>query len=125
MKIRDDIRQAVEDCLRDLGLDGEGVRVILERPREAAHGDMSTPVAMSLAKKLRQNPFEIAQKIASALSVSSVILLFSVLFSELSLFIKNRINIILNKQPNQRNGYFFWLSFFVFRIRWKFFPSTI
>lgn len=69
MKIRDDIRRAIEDALRDLGLDGEGVRVILERPREAAHGDMSTPVAMSLAKKLRQNPFAIAQKIVSALSV--------------------------------------------------------
>jgi len=67
LKVRDDIIRAVEDALRDLGLDAGGV--LLERPREAAHGDLSTPVAMSLAKKLRQNPFEIAQKIASSLSV--------------------------------------------------------
>jgi len=69
VKIRDEIRIAVEDALKTLGPDGERARVILERPRESAHGDMSTPVAMSLAKKLRQNPLEIAEKIASALKL--------------------------------------------------------
>ena len=69
MTVRETIRRAVEDALSGLGLDGEDVAVILERPRDAAHGDLSTPVAMSLAKKLRENPFAIAQKIASAVSV--------------------------------------------------------
>lgn len=69
MKIRGEIRSAVEDALRKLGLDGEGIPVVLERPREAAHGDMSTPVAMALAKKLRRNPNEIADDIVSSLSL--------------------------------------------------------
>ena len=69
MKIRGQIKAAVEDSLRKLGLDGEGIPVVLERPREAAHGDMSTPVAMALAKKLRRNPNEIAGEIVSSLSL--------------------------------------------------------
>jgi len=69
LKIRGQIRAAVEDSLRKLGLDGEGIPVVLERPREAAHGDMSTPVAMALAKKLRRNPNEIAGEIVSSLSL--------------------------------------------------------
>ena len=69
MKIRGEIRTAVEGALCKLGLDGEGIPVVLERPREAAHGDMSTPVAMALAKKLRRNPNEIADEIVSSLSL--------------------------------------------------------
>jgi arginyl-tRNA synthetase len=44
-----------------------GVPVILERPRDASHGDMSTPLAMGLAKKMRRNPVEIAQALADRL----------------------------------------------------------
>jgi arginyl-tRNA synthetase len=69
VKFRDDIRKAFEDALKTLGVDGEGVHVNLGRPRESAHGDMSTPVAMALAKKLRQNPMEIAEKIVSAVKL--------------------------------------------------------
>jgi arginyl-tRNA synthetase len=69
--VREEIKRAVEDALASLGMDAPGVDVVLERPREASHGDVSTPVAMGLAKMLRRNPFQIAEQIASALSVSS------------------------------------------------------
>jgi arginyl-tRNA synthetase len=71
VKIRDAIQRAVEDALKKLGIDAGDVPVVLERPREAVHGDMSTPVAMSLAKKLRRNPIEIAESIAGALEIEA------------------------------------------------------
>jgi arginyl-tRNA synthetase len=41
--------------------------IVLERPREASHGDVSCNIAMQLAKQLKLNPRELAQKIVVAL----------------------------------------------------------
>jgi arginyl-tRNA synthetase len=40
------------------------VRLVLEKPRFKEHGDISTPIALSLAKIFKKNPLEIAEKIA-------------------------------------------------------------
>jgi arginyl-tRNA synthetase len=71
VKIRHTLNRAVEDALKKLGIEADDVPVILERPRESAHGDMSTPVAMTLAKKLRRNPLEIAEEIAGAIEADA------------------------------------------------------
>ncbi len=42
--------------------------ITVEPPREASHGDLSTNAAMVLAKPLKSNPREIAQKLAALLS---------------------------------------------------------
>lgn len=68
MKIRETIYRCVADAMSSLGFGGSGVPVILERPKDSAHGDMSTPVAMMLAKSLRKNPNKIAEEIAGKLS---------------------------------------------------------
>ena len=39
-------------------------RVVVEPPRDAAHGDMATNAAMVLAKEARAKPRELAEKIA-------------------------------------------------------------
>ncbi|WEF31104.1 arginine--tRNA ligase [Pseudoduganella chitinolytica] len=41
--------------------------VVLERPRDAAHGDVACNIAMQLAKQLKTNPRELAQKVVAAL----------------------------------------------------------
>ena len=41
--------------------------VVLERPRDTAHGDIACNVAMQLAKQLKMNPRELAVKIVAAL----------------------------------------------------------
>ena len=41
--------------------------VVLERPRDAAHGDIACNIAMQVAKPLKKNPREIAQAIVTAL----------------------------------------------------------
>ncbi|MCU1376472.1 MAG: arginyl-tRNA synthetase, partial [Actinomycetia bacterium] len=40
--------------------------------RDARHGDYSSPVAMSVAKALGRNPFEVAEELAAALDVTDV-----------------------------------------------------
>ncbi|ALS65917.1 arginine--tRNA ligase [Pandoraea apista] len=45
--------------------------ILLERPKVAAHGDLACNVAMQLAKPLRANPRELAQKIADAILADS------------------------------------------------------
>jgi arginyl-tRNA synthetase len=67
--VREEIAEAVAEALRRLGLDAAGLAVTVERPREAAHGDVATPVAMSLAKRLKRNPMELAERIAAALEL--------------------------------------------------------
>jgi arginyl-tRNA synthetase len=39
--------------------------IVLERPKQADHGDFSSNVALQLAKSLRRNPRELAQQIAA------------------------------------------------------------
>src|SRR5450830_1418658 len=50
-------------------LEGTGLaaNVVLERPRDAAHGDVACNIAMQLAKQLKTNPRELATKVVEAL----------------------------------------------------------
>jgi len=43
-----------------------GSLISLERPKQAQHGDFSTPLAMQLARQLRQSPAETAQALVKA-----------------------------------------------------------
>jgi arginyl-tRNA synthetase len=47
--------------------DAGAVEIALERPRDTAHGDYASSVAMTLARQARRNPREIAQAIVAAL----------------------------------------------------------
>ena len=50
-------------------VEGSGLtpNVVLERPRDPAHGDVACNIAMQLAKQLKMNPRELAQRIVAAL----------------------------------------------------------
>ena len=47
--------------------------ILLERPKQAAHGDYSCNLAMQLAKPLRKSPRELAQALIAALPQSEVV----------------------------------------------------
>ena len=66
----DRIRKALQPIVAELasGAAIGGDRVIVEPPREAAHGDLATNAAMVLAKPLGQKPRELAARIAAALA---------------------------------------------------------
>ncbi len=74
MGVKEQIVAAIADALHRLGLDTDGIPIVVERPREAAHGDLSTPVAMSLGKRLKQNPLAIAERVAAAIQLPGDVL---------------------------------------------------
>jgi len=67
MRFKEMIEQQVRAGMAACDYTAEGVRLVLERPRLKEHGDIATPVALSLAKILKKNPMEIAENIASKL----------------------------------------------------------
>src|SRR4051812_47235283 len=46
---------------------GVAATVVLERPRDPAHGDIACNIAMQLAKQIKMNPRELATRIVAAL----------------------------------------------------------
>ena len=51
-------------------LGADGVDFVLERPRDAGHGDLATNLAMVLAKRERANPRQTAQRVLQELQLS-------------------------------------------------------
>lgn len=62
------IETAIRDAITRCGWALDDIAVAIERPRIKEHGDVATPVALSLAKLLKKNPMEIAEAIAGKLS---------------------------------------------------------
>jgi arginyl-tRNA synthetase len=68
-----DFRRLVLSALNQLVAAGalpsglEFARVAVEPPRDPSHGDLSTNAAMVLAGQVKQNPLQLAEKIATAL----------------------------------------------------------
>ena len=62
-------KETIEKCFADAvlaaGFAGSGTRLVLEKPRVKEHGDISCPIAMSLAREFKKNPMEIAESITA------------------------------------------------------------
>jgi arginyl-tRNA synthetase len=59
-----------ETALEVVAPDATDTPVVLERPKVASHGDFACNVAMQLARRLKRNPREIAQRIIEQLPTS-------------------------------------------------------
>lgn len=59
------IKETIEKAIKELGF--PAVPFGVDHPKEESHGDYSCNVAMVLAKKVGQNPREVAEKLASVL----------------------------------------------------------
>ncbi len=64
-QIKDIIREAIQTCIEkgEFNNIGEMPEVIVEVPREKAHGDFATNVAMTMTKQLKKDPRSIARAI--------------------------------------------------------------
>lgn len=71
MKAR--LRARLAEALRSAGVTAD-VPLTFEHPRDPAHGDLTTNVAMLAAKAARKNPRQLAAEIAAALSGSDPLL---------------------------------------------------
>ena len=63
------IRAALADAAARLGASVPASAVELERPRDAAHGDVATNLALTLAKPLKQKPRAVADALVAALQL--------------------------------------------------------
>ncbi|HEX6966641.1 MAG TPA: arginine--tRNA ligase [Gemmatimonadaceae bacterium] len=70
MTPRDAIRAALADAARAIGAP-ESVEPVLERPRDSAHGEWATNLAMTLARPLRKKPQDIARDLVSHLDLGA------------------------------------------------------
>src|SRR4029079_17522912 len=61
---KEEIEAALRRALSQIAPDEAGMPILLERPKQAGHGDFSSNLALKLAKKLKRNPRELAQQIA-------------------------------------------------------------
>ncbi|HJR66227.1 MAG TPA: arginine--tRNA ligase [Gemmatimonadaceae bacterium] len=66
----DCIRAELARAARDLGAP-DAVDPVLERPRDPAHGEWATNLAMTLARPLQRKPRDIAQQLVERLDVGS------------------------------------------------------
>ena len=66
----DCIRAELARAARDLGAP-DGVDPVLERPRDPAHGEWATNLAMTLARPLQRKPRDIAQQLIDRIDVAS------------------------------------------------------
>jgi arginyl-tRNA synthetase len=64
------IEQAIARAVATLAPDADAAGVVVERPKQASHGDYASNAAMTLAKRARRNPRELAVLIATTLSES-------------------------------------------------------
>ena len=62
------IRQAFKAPLEKLGIYEEDLTISLEKPRDRSHGDLSTSLALMLAKQLGRKPRELAGELAAGLT---------------------------------------------------------
>ncbi len=66
--IRDALTSAVHDALVALGVDPLPTQISLERPARREHGDWSSNVALTTAKRAGRNPRELATELVAHLS---------------------------------------------------------
>jgi len=69
--VSDALRAELARVATRLGADG--VEFVLERPRDAGHGDLATNLAMVLARRERANPRKTAERVLEELQLSSAV----------------------------------------------------
>jgi arginyl-tRNA synthetase len=57
----------LREALAQVAPDAGDADIVLERPRDAAHGDIACNIALQLGKRLRKNPRELAMKLVDSL----------------------------------------------------------
>ena len=73
LNLKSHLSDLFAQALRAVSPEHDGASVLIERPKQAAHGDYACNLAMQLAKPLRKSPRDIAQALIAALPTSEVI----------------------------------------------------
>ena len=73
LNFKSHLSELFAQALREVAPEQASATVLIERPKQAAHGDYACNLAMQLAKPLRKSPRDIAQALIAALPKSDVI----------------------------------------------------
>ena len=65
------IEEAIRKGVERIAPEHAAISILLERPKQAEHGDFSSAVALQLAKTLKRNPRELAKSISDATVVAT------------------------------------------------------
>ena len=71
--LKQNLEQVIGDAVRAVVPEFADTPVGLDRPKQAAHGDYASNIALSLAKRAKRNPRELAQALVAALPASGLI----------------------------------------------------
>ena len=72
MSIKQKIQGIIKEGLNKLEIDVEIDKIIIENPKDNKHGDYSTNIALVLTKILKDNPMNIANKIANEIKDETI-----------------------------------------------------
>ena len=73
LNFKSHISELFAHALREVAPEQVAAAILIERPKQAAHGDYACNLAMQLARPLRKSPREIAAALIAALPASDVI----------------------------------------------------
>ena len=73
LNFKSHLAESFAHALREVAPDFVGATILIERPKQASHGDYACNLAMQLAKPLRKSPRDIANALIAALPKSEVI----------------------------------------------------
>ncbi|MBK7135756.1 MAG: arginine--tRNA ligase [Rhodocyclales bacterium] len=71
--IRSELTALLRAALDSVAPDSGGASIILERPKQASHGDFASNLALQLAKPLKLNPRDVAGRLLAALPRSPLV----------------------------------------------------
>ncbi len=73
LNFKSHLAESFSHALHEVAPDFVGATVVIERPKQALHGDYACNLAMQLAKPLRKSPRDIANALVAALPKSDVV----------------------------------------------------
>ncbi len=73
MDIKAHLATLLRAALEKVAPEATGTEVLIERPREAAHGDFACNLALQLAKRLKRNPRQLAEQLVAAVAADPYI----------------------------------------------------
>lgn len=71
MDIKKEIEEIIKDSVKVSGYNTE--EIIIEKPKDKSNGDFSCNIAMQLARKVNENPKEVAEKIINNIKENNII----------------------------------------------------
>src|SRR5438046_2085851 len=69
-EIKSHLTELLTQALAKVAPQQPGSLISLERPKQAQHGDFSSPLAMQLARQLKRSPVETAEALVNAIPPS-------------------------------------------------------